>query len=257
MRIDLNDKKIIITGGLGAIAEHIVRALLEAGAYVILTDRLSEKQAQACMLDRGYSVDCCDYFEMDVSDSEAVSTAVKEAFKKHPEICIALGHAGGTGIELFSDSTADSFDKIVRFNFLAQTYLARAVLPQWQERKTKGHMIFTSSYVSRVPYPGISAYIAAKAALDMFAKTLALEYSGEGIRFNAVSPGNVAAGSSLVVYESDRDYRAAVDRMSPLGYRNSPEAIANAFLYLCSSLADEVDGHILNVDAGVGLPKIY
>jgi enoyl-[acyl-carrier-protein] reductase (NADH) len=47
-----------------------------------------------------------------------------------------------------------------------------------------------------------------------------------------------------------------VDRVSPLGRRNTPESIANAFLFLCSHLADEVDGHILQVDMGVGLPKL-
>ena len=71
-----------------------------------------------------------------------------------------------------------------------------------------------------------------------------------------MAPGNVAAGGSKRAYETDAEYRAAVDRVSPLGHRNSPEAIGDAFVYLCSPLADEVDGHVLQVDAGVGLPKL-
>lgn len=257
MRIDLSDKTILITGGLGAIAEYVARALIDAGAVVVLTDLLPAAEANQVIADRGYATDRCAYFTMDVCDATAVSTVVDKAFEQYPQINVALGHAGGTGIEFFRDTTDESFEQIVRFNFLAQTYLARAVLRHWQEQHVKGHMIFTSSYVSRIPYPGIAAYTAAKSALDMFAKTLALEYSNSQIRFNLISPGNVAAGSSKVVYETDPAYRQAVDRMSPLGYRNTPEAIANAFLYLCSPLADEVDGHILNVDAGVGLPKVY
>ena len=104
---------------------------------------------------------------------------------------------------------------------------------------------------------GISAYTASKAALEMFAKNIALEYSPDRIRVNCISPGNVAVGSSKLVYESDPVYRGFwVDRVSPLGARNTPQSIANAFLYLCSSLGDEVDGHVLQVDQGVGLPKL-
>lgn len=256
MHIDLSDKTIVMTGALGAIAEYVVRTLLDAEAFVVLTDRVEEHEARVAMESRGYASRRCDYYRMDVTDAPAVSHVVDEIFQLYPNVNIALGHAGGTGIEKFRDSSTDSFDGLVQFNFLGQTYFARAVLEQWLKRETQGHMVFTSSYVSRIPFAGIAAYNASKAALDMFAKTLALEYASDGIRFNVVSPGNVAAGASLVVYESDPEYRATVDRMSPLRKRNSPQAVANAFLYLCSSLADEVDGHILNVDAGVGLPKI-
>jgi len=256
MQLDLSDKTIVVSGALGAIAEYVVRTLLDAGAFVVLTDLVEENEAREVMEARGYARDNCAYFRMDVTDAAAVSNVIDAVFQKYQKVNVALGHAGGTGIEMFRDSSTDSFDRLVQFNFLGQTYFARAVLKQWLKHKTPGQMVFTSSYVSRIPFAGIAAYNASKAALDMFAKTLALEYASDGIRFNVVSPGNVAAGASLVVYESDPEYRAAVDRMSPLGKRNSPQAIANAFLYLCSSLADEIDGHILNVDAGVGLPKI-
>ena len=73
---------------------------------------------------------------------------------------------------------------------------------------------------------------------------------------SGLAPGNVAAGASKFLYDRDPVYRADVDRISPLGHRNSPESIANGFLYLCSHLADEVDGITLRVDAGVGLPKL-
>lgn len=110
--------------------------------------------------------------------------------------------------------------------------------------------------VSRIPMAGISAYSASKAALEMFAKNLAREYAPHHIRVNCLAPGNVAAGSSQAVYDSDPDYRAWVDRVSPPGARNSPDGVANAFLCLCSHLADEVDGHVLQVNMGVGLPKL-
>lgn len=243
MKIDLSDKTILMTGALGGIAEFVVKTLTAAGATLIATDKQPTAPVQP-------------YLPMDVTDPDAVDRVVAAAFGKYPGINVALGHAGGTGVFPFESCERERFDQIVAFNFTGQTYFARAVLREWRKRNTAGHLIFTSSFVSKIPMAGISAYVSAKAALEMFAKNLALEYAPYRIRVNCISPGNVAVGSSKLVYDTDPNYRAWVDRVSPLGQRNSPEGIANSFLYLCSPLADELDGHVLQVDMGVGLPKL-
>ena len=102
---------------------------------------------------------------------------------------------------------------------------------------------------------GIAAYTSSKAGLEMLMKNIALELAVYKIRVNAVSPGNVIAGKSKELYDNDPKYKSWVDTVSPIG-RNSPQAIANAFVYLCSPLAAELDGHVLLVDNGVGLPKL-
>ena len=158
-----------------------------------------------------------------------------------------IGHAGGCGLHPFASTSEAEFERIFRFNFFAQTYLARAVLSQWVQRKIAGHLIFTSSYVARMPHTQISAYASAKAALENFARSLALEYALTGIRVNVVSPGNVAAGSSLKVFDEDPAYREFVLRVS-LGRRNSPESVADAFVFLCSPLANEINGQVMSPD---------
>jgi len=252
--IDLRGKTILITGALGAIAEYIIKSLHEAGASLVLTDRTSEQDALPTL--EKWGVVHAEYYRMDVCDPDGVESVISRIFTDHPHVNIALGHAGGTGVCSFEACPTEQFDQLVRFNFLAQTYFSRSVLKQWRQKETRGHLIFTSSYVSRLPRAGISAYVASKAALEMFAKNLALEMADYGIRVNCIAPGNVEVGSSKVVYDNDPVYRSWVDRYSPLRKQNSPESIANAFLYLCSSLGDELDGHVLQVDQGIGLPKM-
>jgi NAD(P)-dependent dehydrogenase (short-subunit alcohol dehydrogenase family) len=126
------------------------------------------------------------------------------------------------------------------------------VLAQWVQRQIAGHLIFTSSYVARMPHTQISSYASAKAALENFARSLALEYAASGIRVNVVSPGNVAAGSSLRVFDEDPAYREFVLQVS-LGKRSSPESVADAFVFLCSPLASEINGHVFNPDNGTGI----
>jgi len=103
-----------------------------------------------------------------------------------------------------------------------------------------------------VPHTLISSYASAKAALENFARCMTLEFADSGIRVNVVSPGNVAAGSSLKVFEEDAAYREFVLRVS-LGKRNSPQSIADAVIFLCSPLAAEINGQILSADYGAGI----
>ena len=255
LNTDLSDKEIIITGAMGAIAEYIVKALHGAGASLILTDILEEEQALARIAGWGIRGKF-QYHIMDVTNKEQVEGTVSALFKKNPGINIAIGYAGGCDLHFFKETDADTFDTIFRLNFTGQTYFTRSVLARWIALKTSGHMIYTSSYVSRIPHQGIPAYASAKAALESFSNCLALEFAEHDIRFNIISPGNVAAGSSLKVFNENKEYREMVKRVTPLKRQNSPEAIANAFLYLCSGLADEVNGHTLKVDLGVSIPKI-
>ena len=250
--IDLSGKTILITGALGAIAEHMVRRLVASGATVVLTDIKGEEQARRTLADWGIQASSYLYFSADITDSTQVNAVVKAAFEKFSGMDTVIGHAGGCGMHPFASTSEAEYEQIFRFNYFAQTYLARSVLAQWAERNIAGHLIFTSSYVARMPHTQISSYASAKAALENFARSLALEYAQTGIRVNVVSPGNVAAGSSLKVFDEDPAYREFVLRVS-LGRRNSPESIADAFVFLCSPLASEINGQILSPDYGAGI----
>jgi NAD(P)-dependent dehydrogenase (short-subunit alcohol dehydrogenase family) len=250
--IDLSSKSILITGAMGAIAESMVRKLVAAGATLILIDIKAEKSAKRTLSDWKIPASSYVYFSTDITDSAALGGVVKESFNRFPALDTVLGHAGGCGLHPFAVTSEAEYDRIFRFNYFAQVNLARAVFAQWIERKITGHLIFTSSYVARMPHTQIPSYASAKAALENFACCMALEYAHSGIRVNVVSPGNVAAGSSLKVFDEDPAYRDFVLRVS-LGRRNTPESIADAFVFLCSPLANEINGQILSPDYGAGI----
>jgi NAD(P)-dependent dehydrogenase (short-subunit alcohol dehydrogenase family) len=250
--IDLSGKTILITGAMGAIAERMACKLVAAGATLILVDIKSEDAAKKTLEDWQISPSSYVYFSTDITDSAALNGVVSESFRRFPALDTVLGHAGGCALHPFAATSEADYDRIFRFNYFAQVNLARAVFAQWVERKISGHLIFTSSYVARMPHTQIPSYASAKAALETFARCMALEYADTGIRVNVVSPGNVAAGSSLKVFDEDPSYREFVLRVS-LGRRNSPESIADAFVFLCSPLANEINGQILSSDYGAGI----
>ena len=250
--IDLSGKAILITGALGAIAEHMVRRLSASGATLVLMDIKPEDEAQRMFAHWQIPPSSYFYSRADIADSSQVESMVNAAFEKFPGMDAVIGHAGGCGLHPFASTSEADYERIFRFNYFGQTYLARSILGRWVQRNIPGHLIFTSSYVARMPHSQISAYASAKAALENFARSLALEYALTGIRVNVVSPGNVAAGSSLKVFEEDPTYREFVLRVS-LGRRNSPESVADTFVFLCSPLASEINGQILSPDYGGGI----
>jgi len=252
IHIALTGKVIFITGAMGAIAEHIVKRLNAAGATLVLIDLKPAGEAHEALRTWQIPGESYLYYSLDVTDSARLKHVVDESFERFPAMDTVLGHAGGCGLHPFAATSEAEFERIFRFNFLAQVSLTRAVFAQWTKRKTPGHLIFTSSYVARIPHTQIPAYASAKAALENFARCMALEYASSGIRVNVISPGNVAAGSSLKVFEEDAAYREFVLRVS-LGKRNSPGSIADAFVFLCSPLAAEISGQVLNADYGSGI----
>lgn len=255
-KIDLSEKAILITGALGAIAEHLVRKLANAGARLVLTDLKSENEATQTLQQWQIPSASYVYCQADLTDSKAVNYAVQQGFQHFPALDTVIGHAGGCGLHPFAVTSESDYEHIFRFNYFAQTYVARDVLRYWVDHHIAGHLMFTSSYVARVPHTRIPAYASAKAALENFARCLALEYASAGIRVNLVSPGNVAAGASLKVFEQDAEYRDFVLRVTPSGKRNSPEGIGDAYVFLCSPLANEINGQVISVDWGITIPKI-
>lgn len=254
MTIDLSGKRVLITGGLGAIAEAIVRQLLSLGASIDVTDLADETTGLATAIER-WGEGAVRYARMDVTDPRMVAKVVQALAAQSP-LDVVIGAAGGTPIQPFLVTPREEFDRVFAVNFTAQTYLAREVISAWRRLNVGGHLIFISSWVAQYPYPEIAAYTSAKAALEMFTRNLALDFSDHGIRVNCVAPGVVAAGSALKLYEEHEEYRRSIDRLIPLGQMSPASTIAESVAFLCSEFARDYQGVVLRPDRGLSIPNI-
>lgn len=255
--IDLSDRTILITGGLGAIASAVVARLSEAGAFLAITDLADEDEGRAACAGLVTQPGRHLYRRMDVTDQREVDRVTGDILAERPTLDVAVGLAGaGCGIHPFADTPPEEFERIFRLNYFGQVHLARAVLPHWVAARTPGHLVFTSSLVATLPWPHFSAYNSAKAAVEMLGKTLALEYAAHAIRVNAVAPGHVATGASMAIYDADAEYRSMVQRVIPLQTLVPAVAVADAFVWLCSPLATAINGQVVKVDFGESLPKV-
>lgn len=256
LQISLNGKTILITGALGSIAEAVNQKLLQAGATLILTDIIEKAEAEDYLAEKNYPYDGWFYKKMDVTDTENVNKVIAGLFDEHPEIDILIGLAGGCGMHPFKSTSVDEFNRIFTLNYFGQVNPTRKILKEWEERSIKGHVIYTSSLVASLPWTDLSAYISAKAGVESLSKCLALEYASGGIRFNCIAPGHVAAGSSFKVYQTDPVYRDMTNHAIPLARLVHPDSIADAFVFLCSEMAKDMDGQVIKVDCGASIPKV-
>ena len=138
--IDLSGKTILITGALGAIAEPMVQRLAESGARLVLTDIKTQEQGKEKLVEWHIPPSYYSYIPADITHSSQVNRVVSAAFEQFPGMDTVIGHAGGCGLHPFqllrrkrTIASASSAS-----NYFAQTYLARAVLAQWIERKIAG-----------------------------------------------------------------------------------------------------------------------
>lgn len=114
----------------------------------------------------------------------------------------------------------------------------------------QGSIVHIASIGARDPTPQAGAYSVAKAGVVMLSHQLALEWAGQGVRSNVVSPGLIHTGMTAAFYD-DSDVTAARSRLVPQGRIGQPEDVARAVLWLAGPASDYVTGQELTVDGGL------
>jgi NAD(P)-dependent dehydrogenase (short-subunit alcohol dehydrogenase family) len=146
------------------------------------------------------------------------------------------------------DLHPEDFDRVYAINTRATWLIAQAAHPHLA--KTKGAFVATASMSATQPTPALGFYSSSKAALLMLIRQLALEWGGDGIRCNTVSPGPTHTPMTAAGY-ADPARRAQRESMIPLGKLGHSEDVANAILFLISPQASHITGIDIVVDGGM------
>lgn len=249
----LQDNHIAISGGLGDLGRAIVKGLAEHGARVSVNDIVEDSIAANILASEGMPAPLVNYVKADLTRSSEVRRFVSAARARFGPITTTLCHAGvvlpSPLIEVSEDAWNHTMDVNLKSAFLLASESARTTM----EDGVPGHLVFTSSWVSQTPWPGIGAYNASKAGMNQLMRTFARELAPNGIRANAIAPGIVAAGLAKRQWDSESDYRARAQKAIPLGRMQPLQSVVDAFLFLCSSAASYMTGSLLLVDGGCSL----
>ena len=192
---------------------------------------------------------------LDAADPVAVRRFVGHAVDRFGRVdhCVANAAVAAEGI-LATMGDAD-IDAMLAVNLRGAIVLVRECVRQFlaQPRSRPrpdagaGSVVVVSSVVAARGSPGLAVYAATKAGLEGFARCLAREVGGRGIRVNAVAPGFLATDLSATLPPADRD---RIVRRTPLGRVGDTADIVGAIDFLTGPGAAFVTGQTLTIDGG-------
>ena len=234
----LQGKTALITGGTAGIGRAIAQTFTQEGARVVITGRDAERgRAAAATIGEAATFLAADMASM--ADVRGLAQAATEVLG---QVDILVNNAGTASFAPTSDLAEAAYDTMFATNTKGTYFLTAALAPAMAARGS-GRVINITTMAGAFGMPGLAAYGASKAAIDLLTKAWAAEYGPSGVNVNAIAPGPVRTERS----------GASADQMgqaAPAGRAGQPEEIAAAALYLASDEAAFVHGAILPVDGG-------
>jgi 3-oxoacyl-[acyl-carrier protein] reductase len=241
--IDIKNLNILLTGATGAIGGAILDKLHVAGANIIATGTNQEK------LDKIKSK-----FEdvitkkFDISDHNNIENFIDECNENlNNKIDILINNAGVTNDNLTIRMKKEEWDKVINLNLTSSFLITKFVIKKMLKNKY-GKIINITSVVGHTGNVGQANYAASKAGLIGMSKSLAQEYGKKNITVNCVSPGFIKSEMTDKISEN---FKKALEEKISLERFGLPVDVANAVIFLSSSLSDYITGETIHVNGGM------
>ena len=264
------DEVAVVTGGGTGIGAAIAKRFDAEGAVVAVLDLdVAKAQAQTASFRRGLALEC------DVGVAASVEEAFSRIARELGDASIVVNNAGiagspeqivrrsdameayttelletlqppGAPIDLTIALSDEEWRRMMAGHVDGTFYVTRAALQAMVPRR-RGSIVNMASTCGIAGCVGASAYSAAKAAVIGFTRAVAKEVAMQGVRVNAVAPGNIDTTLSPVRSRAERSLAVA---MTPLGRLGRPDEVADTVLFLASDEASYYTGAVLSPSGG-------
>lgn len=236
-------KVAIVTGGASGIGLATVERMAAEGGTVVITDVQDEKGQKAAqrLVDQGYKAS---YKRLDVVSESDWQRVVAEVVSEHGKLNILVNNAGIGDNEPIEVTSKETWDKVIAIT-QTSVFLGSKAASEALKASGNGAIVNTSSMFGIVGGFGTGpAYHAAKGAVRLITKSVALGWATEGVRVNSVHPGFV---ETPILGETDRKMLADI---TPMGRLAQPEELAAVICFLASDDASFVTGAEFVADGG-------
>jgi len=241
--LELKNKRILVTGATSGIGFEVVKLLIQFGAKLVVNGRNKTRLEELKSMKNILHV-----IEGDLTDLNTINSIVSNV-EELDGVVNSAGIIYPFPIKFIAEK---HIDEVLDINYKAQVLLNSNLFKK--KKINEGcSIVFISSVSSQFPYMGGALYTSSKAALEAFARTMALEYSNKKIRSNIVSPGLVKTNIfEETMKASNKEEIKKYESNYPLGF-GEPTDVANAVAFLLSSRSSWITGQNIILDGGLTL----
>jgi len=233
-----HDRVVVITGGASGMGAASAKLFRDQGDDVTIVD-LQQGPSPGTVVG-------------DVSDSAFCDATIDAIVEEHGRIDV-LVNAAGTIHRADATGTADAdWDRVMRVNVSGSFFMSRAAVRHMKQAGS-GAIINFGSIWGGVGAAGVTAYCVSKGAIHQLTRAMALDHAGDGIRINAVAPGEVNTpmlASQRETAPSRADLDAMAEATIPIKRLAEPMEIAEMVVFLASERASYMTGAVVPIDGG-------
>ncbi|PCI95814.1 3-oxoacyl-[acyl-carrier-protein] reductase [Candidatus Aerophobetes bacterium] len=246
----LESKNAIVTGGTRGIGKSIAVSYAKNGANVVIFGTNEERAKQVLEEMKQVAISEDQKFEyklVDVSSHGAIQTAIEDVYNEFGSVDILVNCAGITRDALLMRMSEEHWDDVINVNLKSAYNLCKAVVKPMLKARA-GKIINITSVLGLTGSAGQVNYTSSKFGLVGFTRSLAIELAKRGICVNCIAPGFIQSDMTDKLTDAQK---AEILKKVPMQKLGQPENIANAALFLASSMSDYMTGQTITVDGGM------
>ena len=238
----LSGKVAIVTGASNGIGRAIAERLADEGAIVVVNYSKSSEKAQQVVTGIQAKGGKALAVQADMSRVMDARRLVIDTIKQFNRLDILVNNAGKFMPKPLEDTTEADFDGVIALNakgpYFAMQEAARVL-------KDGGRIVNISTGGTHLHFPGATAYLGSKAALEQYTKGLAQELAAKGVTVNTVSPGFTETGMMT------DEYRQIGMQLTPMKRLGVPKDIADVVAFIVSEEARWLTGQTIQAGGGI------
>lgn len=249
INFNLANKVALVTGGSRGIGRQIVLQLAQSGADVAFTYRSRVEEANTLVAEIQKLGRKAAAFQSNAADTNQSNEVVQSVIKDFGKLDILVNNAGITKDGLLMRMSEQDWDDVIQTNLKSVFNFTKAVCRQMMGQQS-GKIVNIASVVGVVGNAGQANYVASKAGVIGFTKSLAKELASRNIQVNAIAPGFIETDMTEKLNEKQKE---AILSIIPQKRIAKPEEIASVVCFLASEGANYITGQTINVDGGMAM----
>lgn len=238
----LSGKVAVVTGASSGIGRAIAERIAEEGAIVVVNYSKSSDKAQEVVVGIQAKGGKAVAVQADMSRVVDARRLIADTIKQFNRLDILVNNAGKFMPKPVEETTEEDFDGVIALNAKGPYFAMQEAV---KALKDGGRIVNVSTGGTQLNFPGATAYLGSKAALEQYTKGLAQELAPKGVTVNCVSPGFTETGMMT------EEYRQIGIQLTPMKRLGVPKDIADVVAFIVSEEARWLTGQTIQVGGGI------